>query len=73
MRVARVREAGGDAAVRAPDAHGVFPFDNAAHELGPRAPCLAGVVEDALAGGDSAASLWASARRRSYSSRGITT
>ena len=37
--------------MRAPDAHGVFPFDNAVHELC-RGPGLVGVVEDAVDGGD---------------------
>ena len=39
------------AAMRAPDAHGVLPFDNSAHDLR-RRPGVVGVVEDALDGGD---------------------
>ena len=37
--------------MRAPDAHGVFAVDNAAHELC-RRPGLVGVIEDAPDGGD---------------------
>ena len=61
--------AGGHAAVRAADADGVFPLDNAAQEFW-RRPGLVGTVEDAVDGGDVRGVLMGGARRRSYSSRG---